>query len=107
MSEFKELRRQLRIAYGTVIDRARTPRWPVQSKFASEVGLTTNTFRRIELGEREVTAPELDVIEMVLGVNPGSLRAEAWKLIQHGEIPTHAERAAETWRRSLNPKRRT
>lgn len=106
MKEFDELHRQLRIAYGLALESARKPRWPVESKFAAAVGLTTNTYRRIEDGERAVTAPELDVIEMVLGVKPGTLRAEAWQRVDRGEIPSHAERAAESWRAALNPRRR-
>lgn len=106
MTEFDELHRQLRIAYGLVIERARLPRWKVESKFAGLVGMSLNTYRRTEDGERAVTAPELDVIERVLGVKPGTLRDEAWQMVERGEIPSHAERAAESWRAALNPKRR-
>lgn len=104
MSEFDELRRQLRIAYGEVIEKARSSRWPTQVEFATAVGLKLNTYRRIERGERPVNAPELDVIERVLGVEPGTLRAEAFAMIERGEIPSHAQRAADTWRKALNPK---
>ncbi|MFC4124874.1 hypothetical protein [Nocardia rhizosphaerae] len=106
MSEFDELRRQLRIAYGAVIESARRGRFPTQLAMAAAVGMKLNTYRRTEMGERAVTGPELDVIEIVLGLEPGALKAEAWAMVHNGEIPSHAERAADTWRKALNPKRR-
>ncbi|MEV4155462.1 hypothetical protein AB0J48_20770 [Nocardia salmonicida] len=106
MREFDEMHRQLRIAYGLALERARKADWPVESKFAAAVGMPLNTYRRTEDGERAVTAPELDVIEKVLEIPPGTLRAEAWKIVEAGQIPSHAERAAESWRAALNPKRR-
>lgn len=66
-----------------------------------------NSYRRIELGERAVTAPELEVIAHVLGTSPEILRVDALTMIERGEIPTHAGQAAEGWRRALNPKRPT
>ncbi len=105
MSELGELRRQLRIAYGMVIEDARMQRWPVQSAFAAEVDMSLNTYRRTESGERAVSAPELDVIAQVLGIEVEAIRAEAWRKIHNGEIPSQAERAAGVWRKALNPKR--
>lgn len=105
MTEFDELRRQLRIAYGKVIADCRKGRWPTQLAFAKAIGMKLNTYRRIELGERAVTAPELDVIAYVLGAHPDNLAAEARELVSRGKIPSHATRAAESWRRALNPRR--
>lgn len=105
MTDFDELRRQLRIAYGLVIERARRDRWPVMSAFAAACGMKTNSYRRIELGERAITAPELEVIAHVLGLSPTTIRAEAIAMVEGGEIPSHAGQAAESWRRALNPKR--
>lgn len=104
MSELGELRRQLRIAYGLVIEDARLKRWPVQSAFAEAVEMSLNTYRRTESGERAVSAPELDVIAHVLGIDVEAIRAEAWQKVRDGEIPSQAERAAGVWRNALNPK---
>lgn len=105
MSEFDELRRQLRIAYGSVIENARKQRWPTISEFADLVDMSLNTYRRTERGERAVTAPEMDVIAYVLGIDPDVLADEARQKVKRGEIPSHAQRAAESWRKAFNPKR--
>ncbi len=68
---------------------------------ASAVGLSMNTYRRTEMGEREVTAPELDIIAGVYGVETEVLASEARTMVADGEIPSQAERAAESWRNFL------
>ncbi|MFF0546900.1 helix-turn-helix domain-containing protein [Nocardia thailandica] len=101
MSDFGELRRQLRIAYGKVIEALREGREWNMKEAAKAVGLSMNTYRRTEMGEREVTAPELDIIAGVYGVETEVLASQARAMVANGEIPSHAERAAESWRSFL------
>lgn len=101
MDHPKDRRRQLRIAQAIVIKNHRRAAGIEQPQLGRQAAITPRTMSRIEQGEREVTAPELDSIAKVLKTSTVRLIVEAEQLVESGRIPTRAERAIEAWGSAL------
>lgn len=104
MDQAKERRRQLRIALARVITNARLLAGKTQPDVWTATSMTKNTYCRTEAGDRAVTAPELDSIGLYLGITPEQMLCQARALVDSGEIPTRAQRAADVWRNTMNPR---
>ncbi|MFE3360816.1 helix-turn-helix domain-containing protein, partial [Streptomyces californicus] len=101
MDQPKDRRRKLRVAHAITIQVHREAAGLTQRQLAKTTDITLNTLRRIEQGERPVTAPELDSIARALGIEPEVLTIEGRQRISRGEIPDRAPRAADVWRTAL------
>ncbi|MFD4457651.1 helix-turn-helix domain-containing protein [Nocardia sp. NPDC058480] len=97
----KDRRRKLRVAHAITIQMHREAADLTQRQLAKLADIHLGVLRNIEQGVRPVTAPEMDSIAHVLGIEPEVLTIEGRQRIARGEIPDRAQRAADVWRTAL------